>query len=221
VTDLLGIKDDELDLYWMGDWKRPEAILAHGKKTPALILCPAVFSGLSEAEKAFVIARAIALVPARLEPARAMPARDFERMFLAAVKALHPDVTSFSGEEDKETRAFMAKVQKSLTPELTERLKPHAQAIARRHEKPSIETFRRATQLVASRAGVLAAGGAYAAVMACVKTNVALRGRLAATTAEVQRDFRENAELKDVLDFGVSEGHLEARKTLWLAGKGD
>lgn len=221
VTDLLGIKDDELDLYWMGDWKRPEAILAHGKKTPALILCPAVFAGLSEPEKAYVIARAIALVPARLEAVRAMVPRELEKFILAAVKSLHPDLTSFSGEDEKETRNFMAKVQKALTPELIEKLKPHAAAVARRPDKPGVEVFRRAASLVASRAGVLAAGGAYPSVMAVVKTNVAMRGRLATTTAEVVRDFREVAELKDILEFSVSEGHLEMRKTLWLASKGE
>jgi tetratricopeptide (TPR) repeat protein len=220
VTDLLGIKDDELDLYWMADWKRPEAILAHGKRTPALILCPAVFQGLAEPEKAYVVARALALVPARLEAVRALPTRELERFVLAAVKALHPDLTNFSGEEEKETRAFVVKVAKVLTPELAERLKPIAQSIAKRTERPSFENVRRACMLVASRAGVLAAGGPVPAVHAVVKTNVALRGRLAPTTAEVVRDFREVAELRDILEFSVSEGHLEMRKALGLS-KGD
>src|SRR5205823_2054590 len=87
---ILQAADEELDLYWMGDWKRPDAILAHGKKTPALILCPAVFAGLTEPEKAYVIARAIAMVPARLEAVRALPARELEKLVLATVKSLHP-----------------------------------------------------------------------------------------------------------------------------------
>ncbi|HZU96579.1 MAG TPA: tetratricopeptide repeat protein [Planctomycetota bacterium] len=221
VADLLGIQDGQIDLYWMGDWKRPEAILAHGKKVPALILCPAVFAGLTEAEKAFVVARALALVPARLEAFRALPPRELEKLFLAAVKTLHPDLTSFSGEEEKETRAFMQKVAKALTPDMIEKLRPHAQAIARRADKANLETLRRAAQLVASRAGVLAAGGAYPSVLAVVKTTVALRGRLAPTTAEVVREFREVAELRDILEFSVTEGHLELRKALWLAAKAD
>jgi tetratricopeptide (TPR) repeat protein len=218
VADLMGVGDSELDLYWMSDWKRPEAILAHAKKGSALILCPATFAGLAETEKAFVIARAIALVPARLEFAHAVPARDLERYILAAAKAV--DMTnsfSFSGEDDKETRAFIVKVGKAVTPELAERLKPAAIEIGRRRGKLDMEGFRRAAVLTASRAGVLAAGGAHAAVLAIVKTNVALRGRIPPTTAEVIREFREVAELKDILEFSVSEGYLETRKALGLA----
>jgi len=104
---------------------------------------------------------------------------------------------------------------------MIEKLRPHAQAIARRADKANLETLRRAAQLVASRAGVLAAGGAYPSVLAVVKTTVALRGRLAPTTAEVVREFREVAELRDILEFSVTEGHLELRKALWLAAKAD
>jgi hypothetical protein len=44
-----------------------------------------------------------------------------------------------------------------------------------------------------------------------------MRGRLAATTPEVVRDFREVAELRDILELAVSEGYLEVRKALGIA----
>jgi hypothetical protein len=220
VADLLGIGESELDLYWMADWKRPEAILAHAKRAPALILCPATFQGLAEAEKAFVVARAIALVPARLEAARLLPANELERLVLAAAKAIDGETAlHFSGDDEKDVRAFQTKVQKALTPDLVERLRPAARELWKRLEKSEtrIDAFRRAAVLSASRAGVLAAGGALPAVMAVVKTNVALRGRIPPTTAEVIREFREVAELKDVLEFSVSEGYLDVRRELGLS----
>ncbi|MBI3725549.1 hypothetical protein HY251_16595, partial [bacterium] len=218
VADLLGIKDDGLDLYWMADWKRPEAILAHAKRVPALILCPATFAGLSEQEKAFVIARTIALVPARLEPARALAARELEKLVLSAAKALDPEsALRFSGEDDKESRAFVARAVKQLTPELQEQLKPVIADIVRSRDKLNVEGFRRSAILSASRAGVLAASGAQAAASAVVKTNVALRGKLPPTTQEVVRELREVAEVKDILEFSVSQAYLALRRELGIS----
>lgn len=217
VLDLLGIEEGDLDLYWMADWKRPEAILGHGKR-PSLILCPMVFQGLDAAEKAFVVARAVALVPAGLEAANALPGRKLERLILAAAKTLDPEHgMTLSTDDDKEIRAFTSRLTKALTPELVARLKPAATQVLASADRLDIEGFRRSVALAASRAGVLAAGGVFPAAHAIAKTNVALHGRIPQTTAEVVKAFREFAELRGILEFSVSQGYLETRRGLGLA----
>ena len=217
VLDLLGIKEGELDLYWMADWKRPEAILAHAKR-PSLILCPMVFQGLDPAEKAFVVARAVALVPAGLEAANALPARKLERLILSAAKVLDPEHgLSLSTDDDKEIRAFQQRVTKQLTPELTAQLKPAASQVLATADRLDMEGFRRGVAQAASRAGVLAAGGVFPAAHAIAKTNVALHGRMPQTTPEVVKAFKEFAELRGILEFSVSQGYLEVRREVGLA----
>jgi tetratricopeptide (TPR) repeat protein len=221
ILDMFGVGEGELDLYWMSDWKRPEAILAHSKR-PSLILCPAVFSGLEGAEKAFVIARAVALVPARLEAANVLATQKLERLVLAAAKAIAPEQgLEFSGDDEKEIRTFHSRVGKALTPELVAELKPAAQEIWKTQDKLNVEGFRRAVALTASRAGVLAAGGAFRAAHAVLKTNVALHGLVPKTTAEAVQAFREFAELRGILEFSVSQEYLEVRRELGLARGGN
>lgn len=214
VCDLLDV--GPIDLYWMADWRRPEPVMGHSK-TPSLLLCPEVFSGLSEPEKAFVIARAVAPLRLGLEVFRALPAEQVRLLLLAVLKGVDPG-RSFKGDDDRTLRGFVKTVSK--TPEVLKALEPVHEQLWRSRDQLDVEGFRQGVLLTASRAALLAAGGPLAGVKAVMSTNVALRGRLAEKTEAVVKEFREVPELRDLLAWSVSPGYLELRKRLARGGQG-
>lgn len=208
VCDLLDIT--QLDIYWMPDWRRPEPVLGHSK-TPALILCPEVFNGLSEPEKAFVIARAVAPLKLGLEAFRALPVEQARGLVLGVLKACDPG-RSFKGDDDKAVRAVVKAAGKA--PEVLRELAPVHEALWRERDQLDLEGLRQGVLAGASRAGLLAAGGPLPAVKAILATNVSLRGRVPPRTEGVVKAFREVPELRDLLAFSVSPGYLDLRKRL-------
>ncbi|MCO5166416.1 MAG: hypothetical protein M9894_08630 [Planctomycetes bacterium] len=208
VCDLLDIS--QLDIYWMPDWRRPEPVLGHSK-TPSLILCPEVFAGLSEPEKAFVIARAVAPLKLGLEVFRALPLEQVRGLLLGLLKACEAG-RAFKGDDDKAVRAMVKAAGKAS--EVLRELAPVHEALWRGRDQLDLEGFRQGVLLAASRAGLLAAGGPLPAVKAILATNVSLRGRVPTKTEGVVKAFRDVPELRDLLAFSVSPGYLELRKKL-------
>lgn len=208
VCDLLDIT--QLDIYYMPNWRRPEPVLGHSK-TPALILCREAFSGLSDPEKAFVIARAVAPLKLGLEVFRALPLEQLRPLVLGVLKAFDQG-RSFKGDDDRGVRALVKAVARST--DLLRELAPVQEQLWRSREQLDLEGFRQGVQFTASRAGLLAAGGALPAVQAIVTTNISLRGRVPDKTEGVVKEFKDVPELRDLLAFSVSPAYLELRQRL-------
>jgi tetratricopeptide (TPR) repeat protein len=210
VAELLDV--GTLELYWMADWRRPEPVIGHGRN-PGLILCPEVFSGLSEPEKAFVIGRALGPLKVGLEPLRALSVDQLKLVLLGVLKGIDPS-RSFKGDDDKLVKAVVKAVGKT---ELARDLARVHEALWRGREALDLEGLRQAALLCGSRAGLLAAGGLLPAARAVFATNLSLRGRAPETTEAVVKELKDSPELKDLLGWAVSPGHLGLRARL-LAG---
>ncbi|MGE0712076.1 MAG: tetratricopeptide repeat protein [Planctomycetota bacterium] len=206
ICDLLGIT--QLDVYWMPDWRRPEPVLGTSKGVPALILCPEVFSGLTEAGKAFVLARFLGMVKLNLHFFRLVPADQARLWIWAALKGFDAART-FPGHDDRNLKGVIKALAK--VPELHKPLEPLHKELWRSKDQIDWQRLPQAVALTGSRAGLLVAGGMYAATEAIVHTNMSLRGRVPDTAAGVLKLFREVPELCDLAPFSVSKGYLKLR----------
>jgi hypothetical protein len=207
ICDVLGIT--ELSVYWMPEWKSPEPIIGHAKGSPALILCPEVFNGLSEAEKAFVLGKALGPVKLNLEIFRALPAASVGKLVLGALKGFAVTERSFPGDDEKPVRAVTKAISKSN--ELQAALKNTQLGLWRKRGELDFESFRTGVLLTATRVGLLVSGGMQAASEAIVATNMSLRGRVPKNTEGVIKVYREIPELRDLCAYSVSEAYLRLR----------
>jgi tetratricopeptide (TPR) repeat protein len=206
ICDLLGIP--QLDVYWMGDWRRPEPVLGSGKNGPALILCPEVFSGLNEAGKAFVLARALGPIKLNLHFFVQTPPDQARQVVLGALKGFDLSRT-FPGHDDRALRPVTKAISKAT--DLHRLLDSLQKELWRNRDGIDWNQVRQAVLLTGSRAGLLASGGMHAASQAIIHTNMSLRGRVPDTAQGVLKLFREVPELKDLAPFAVSKGYLKLR----------
>ncbi|HBP19866.1 MAG TPA: hypothetical protein DEA08_19010, partial [Planctomycetes bacterium] len=208
ICGLLGI--DQLDVYWMGDWRRPEPVLGLGKNGAALILCPEVFSGLTEAGKAFVLGRAVSLVKLNLHFFALAEPDTARQLVLGALKGFDASRT-FPGHDDRALRGIVKAVSRDQT--LLKTLDGVSKELWRNREALDWQALRQAALLTGSRAGMLVAGGMFPATQAIVHTNMSLRGRVPETAAGVVKLFREVPELVDLAPFAVGKRYLELRSS--------
>ncbi|RMG17518.1 MAG: hypothetical protein D6731_03970 [Planctomycetota bacterium] len=208
VCELLGL--EELDVYWMPGWKHPEPVIGHAKGRPALILCPEVFAGLEEDEKAFVLGRALGPLRLNLQLLFAFPEADLRLLFLGALRGFDPAQRHFVGEDEKLARNAAKQIGRAS--ELHSGLRNTQLGLWQRQEELDFGRLAQAARRTGSRAGLLAAGGMDAALRAIAATNLSLRGRIPATTQGVIGVFREFPELVDLTAYAVSEGYLRLRE---------
>jgi tetratricopeptide (TPR) repeat protein len=208
ICDLIGLTS--LDVYWMPDWKNPEPVIGHAKGSPALILCPEVFHGLKEAEKAFVLGRALGAVRLRTELFLTLSEHDTKLVVLGALKAFDPSQRSFLGEDEKLARAATKAMARAT--DVHPGLETTQRSLWRRRDAIDWAAFRQGVQLTGSRTGLFVAGGMHSAAQAVAATNMSLRGRIPESTQGVVKLFREIPELKDLCAFAVSEPYLRLRE---------
>ena len=213
TCDLLGI--ETLDVYWMPDWKKPEPVIAHGK-SQSIILCPEVFTGLSEPEKAFVLGRAVGPLRYHLEVIRHLPADQLKKLVLGMLKGWDSS-RSFPGDDEKPVRN--AAKAMSRASDLLESLAQVQAMLWDERDHIDWQRLKRAVLLTGSRCGLLAAGGMLPATKGVVATNLSLRGRIPETSEAVAKEFREIPELCDMAEWSVSEGHLRLRNRLFSIPK--
>ncbi|MCA8920929.1 MAG: tetratricopeptide repeat protein, partial [Planctomycetes bacterium] len=207
VCTVLGIR--ELDVYWMPEHRNPQPVLAHGKVL-SLILCPQVFQGLDEPQKAFVLGRALGPVKLGFETLCALDPGQAREVVLGALKALDPG-RRFSGDDSRGVRAVIKAVGKADAEGLT----TAGELLWSQRNDLEFERLRAAVGLTASRCGMVAAGGVWPASQALVATNLSLGGGLPARTEEVVQALSDQAEFKELLRFAVSADYARVRRRVF------
>jgi hypothetical protein len=207
ICDLLGIA--QLDVYFMAEWRNPEPIIGHSKGSPVLILCPEVFNGLQEPEKAFVLGRALGPLKLNLELFRALPPDEVGKLILGALKAFDPN-RSFPGEDERPIRAVTKAIAKDTA--LHAPLAAAQATLWSQRRDLGVEGFRQGVLLTASRVGLMVSGGMRPASRAIASTNMSLRGRVPESTQGVIKIFREIPELPDLCAYAISAPYLELRE---------
>jgi tetratricopeptide (TPR) repeat protein len=206
ICDLLGIT--QLEVYHMDEWRMPEPVLCQGKSGPAIVLCPEVFEGLTEAGKAFVLGRALGTIKLNLYFFRCMQPDQAKQMVLGALKGFD-NGRSFPGSEDRSLRGVVKAFSKAG--ELRESLDTVQKELWRNREVLDFEAIARGVAGTGSRTGLLVAGGLYPVAQTIEQTNMSLRGRVPENAAGVIKLFREVPELCDLAPFAVSKGYLKLR----------
>jgi len=207
VCTVLGIR--ELDVYWMPDHRHPRPILAHGKVL-SLVLCPQVFQGLDEPQKAFVLGRALGPAKLGLETFCALDSGQARDVVLGALKALDP-ARRFAGDDSRTVRAVVKAVGRADPEGLT----TVGELLWSQRDELDFDALRDAVGLTSSRCGMVAAGGVWPASQALVATNLSLGGDLPARTEEVVRALNDQAEFKELLRFAVSADYARVRRRVF------
>ena len=208
ICDLLGIT--QLDVYYMTEWRQPEPVLCQGKSGPAILLCPEVFQGLSEAGKAFVLGRALGTLKLNLYFFRIVPPEQAKLLVLGALKGFENSRT-FPGSEDKALRGLVKAFSKAT--ELREPLDTIQKELWRNREVLDFEAIAAGVAATGSRTGLLVAGGLYPVSQTIEQTNMSLRGRVPENAQGVIKLFREVPEICDLAPFAVSKGYLQLRES--------
>lgn len=208
ICELLGIT--QLEVYYMTEWRQPEPVLCQGKSGPALLLCPEVFQGLSEAGKAFVLGRALGPLKLNLYFFRILPPEQAKQLVLGALKGFDATRT-FPGSEDRALRGVVKAFAKAS--ELREPLDTIQKELWRNQDQLDFEAIAQGAAFTGSRAGLLVGGGLYPVAQAIEHTNMSLRGRIPDNAQGVIKLFREVPELCDLAPFAVSKGYLALRES--------
>ena len=214
VVELFGLAD-RVELYWMPEWRRPEIVI-EPTEVPTLILCPAVFEGLSRAEILFLLGRTLGPVVGGATFVYRYGPNDLYRFLSMVAATLDPDL-GHSADESGERRRAVRSLGKEARSDQARRVVPLIQELWGRKEQVDFGMVCQAYEMTACRCGMLAAGGAAPAAESFFKTNVLLGGRLGRTTEEVLRQIRENSHVLEILTYAISEDYLELREALGVA----
>ncbi|MDF1660690.1 MAG: tetratricopeptide repeat protein, partial [Planctomycetota bacterium] len=208
VVEFFNLRD-ELDIYWMPTWRRPEIVIERSADKALMMMGPAAFEGLSDGEILFTLGRQLAPVYGGYDFVPKHGSAGLYRFVKMVAEALTAQLIKESNDSAGQIKVAAGMLSKQLKPELKRRVAPLAEELWEQRTRFDFGRVAQVLDLTAARAGMLLAGGSYPAAEAQFKTNVLLGGSLGATTEDVQRQLENNQMMKDLLSYSVSGEYLE------------
>lgn len=208
VVQFFNLKD-KIDIYWMPNWRRPEIVMERSQDKAIMMMGPAAFEGLNDAEILFSLGRQLAPVYGGYDFVPKHGSAGLYRFVKMVAEALTTQLVKESNDSAGQIKVAAGMLNKQLKPETKRRVGPLAEELWEQRTRFDFGRVAHILDWTSSRFGMLLAGGAYPAAEAQFKTNVLLGGSLGASTEDVQRQLQDNQMMKELLRYSVSEEYLE------------